>query len=157
MKKYKWCIHCAKKKDIEEFYVHPQMADGRLNSCKSCQRSRVGKNRRRKREQYSAYEKAREQRPERQKKKREYQRRHRKLHPDKLRARKAVARAVASGKLIREPCKYCGCKKYTQAHHKDYSKPLEVEWACFKCHRQEEHGQVVVSSYDGPKPRKKGS
>lgn len=52
----------------------------------------------------------------------------------KVRARKLLSRAVAAGKIVQQPCK-CGSTK-TQAHHPDYTKPLEVEWMCAKCHSQ---------------------
>ena len=47
----------------------------------------------------------------------------------------AVRNAILSGRLIREPCSRCGADK-TQAHHEDYSKPLDVVWLCLKCHKQ---------------------
>lgn len=65
-----------------------------------------------------------------------------KRNPEKVKARKAVDRAVRRGKLERLPCEVCGDE--AQAHHDDYSKPLDVRWLCFRHHR-EEHGQVVVS------------
>jgi hypothetical protein len=36
------------------------------------------------------------------------------------------------GKISKQPCK-CGCET-VEAHHDDYSKPLEVIWLCRKCH-----------------------
>lgn len=50
----------------------------------------------------------------------------------KDRAREAVYRALRSGKLKRRACG-CGATD-VQAHHRDYSKPLEVEWYCRPCH-----------------------
>lgn len=49
-------------------------------------------------------------------------------------AHQAVQRALASGKLLRQPCEQCGAPK-THAHHADYSKPLEVQWLCPLCHK----------------------
>lgn len=46
-----------------------------------------------------------------------------------------VHRAVESGKLIRRNlCEKCNMRKFTEAHHNDYNKPLEVEWLCKLCH-----------------------
>ena len=55
-------------------------------------------------------------------------------NPMMVKAHAAVARAVKSGKLIKQPCEKCGDEK-TQAHHDDYSKPLDVRWLCDPCHR----------------------
>lgn len=54
---------------------------------------------------------------------------------DKVRARKALNHAVAAGKITPQPCEKCGATK-AQAHHEDYSKPLQVRWWCPKCHSQ---------------------
>ena len=56
-------------------------------------------------------------------------RRWRKAHPERARAHNAVARALRSGKLVKEPCEVCGAVR-VHAHHDDYSKPLEVRWLC---------------------------
>ena len=58
-----------------------------------------------------------------------------KRYPEKISARNKVHKAVKSGKLKRSPCKICG-KRQSFAHHKDYSKPLDVEWYCRKHHRE---------------------
>lgn len=54
-------------------------------------------------------------------------------YPAKTAARLAVTMAVRSGRLTRQPCVVCGAEK-TDAHHEDYSKPLEVIWLCRSCH-----------------------
>ena len=55
--------------------------------------------------------------------------------PEKRRARKAVANALKSGD-IRKPvvCTDCLLQKMLDAHHSDYSKPLDVTWLCRQCH-----------------------
>lgn len=55
---------------------------------------------------------------------------------------KAVARALKSGKLIRQPCEACGSPD-SLAHHEDYEKPLEVHWLC-ELHHQERHRQIAA-------------
>jgi hypothetical protein len=47
--------------------------------------------------------------------------------------RRATRAAIAKGLLIREACGVCGSVN-TEAHHDDYSKPLEVRWLCRKHH-----------------------
>lgn len=49
---------------------------------------------------------------------------------------KIVQMALSNGTLKRG---YCHCGKLGEAHHKDYSKPLEVEWLC-RTHHNEIHG-----------------
>jgi ribosomal protein S27AE len=44
-----------------------------------------------------------------------------------------VARAIREGVLVRQPCERCETAK-TEAHHEDYSRPLDVVWLCRKCH-----------------------
>ena len=58
-------------------------------------------------------------------------------------ARAKVAQAVKSGKLIRLPCLVCGDPN-SQAHHEDYSKPLEVQWLCQHHHSNEVNNVGVV-------------
>ena len=43
--------------------------------------------------------------------------------------------AIKSGKLIKQPCSICGSVDNINAHHKDYSKPLDVIWYCSTCHK----------------------
>ncbi len=40
---------------------------------------------------------------------------------------------IKRGKLVKQPCEYCG-NRSVQAHHDDYSKPLMVKWLCKECH-----------------------
>jgi hypothetical protein len=41
---------------------------------------------------------------------------------------------IRRGKVKRQPCEVCGRK--AEAHHTDYSKPLEVRWLCTRHHRE---------------------
>lgn len=55
-------------------------------------------------------------------------------NPDKYKIYKTVFSAVRNGTLKRKKC-FCG-KIKVEAHHEDYSKPLEVIWLCKKHHAE---------------------
>lgn len=58
-------------------------------------------------------------------------------------ARTIVQRALASGALIRGECEVGGdCFGRVDAHHDDYSKPLEVRWMC-KSHHMLAHSPLA--------------
>jgi hypothetical protein len=58
-----------------------------------------------------------------------------KRKPERKTSRMRVIAAVRSGRLVRpERCEACGIDCYPDAHHEDYSKPLEVRWLCRPCH-----------------------
>lgn len=61
-------------------------------------------------------------------------------YPEKYAARKKLMHAVERGKIIKQPCTICGNQK-SEAHHPDYSKPLDVVWLCRK-HHVEEHNRL---------------
>lgn len=142
----KGCFKCGQQKPVDDFYRHPQMGDGRLGKCKECTKRDVSTNYAAKRDRYSQYEHDRNKSQSRREKRLQYQRNHRRKFPEKDKARRMVARAVKSGKLLRPNfCGCCGRFGQVQAHHTDYSKPLDVIWVCFVCHREHEHGQVVTA------------
>ena len=56
-------------------------------------------------------------------------------YPEKVSARMLVSNALFSGKILKpDKCSICGETGVIQGHHEDYSKPLEVIWACTLCH-----------------------
>lgn len=59
-------------------------------------------------------------------------------YPERIKAHRAVSYAVRTGRLARGPCELAGqgCKGRIEAHHDDYSRPLEVRWACRRHHEQ---------------------
>lgn len=61
-------------------------------------------------------------------------------HPEKAACTQKVMKAVKSGVLKKQPCARCGSEK-SQAHHEDYSKPLDVIWLCQK-HHGERHREI---------------
>lgn len=133
----KKCFKCGITKDINDFYKHPQMSDGRFGKCKECAKGDASK--------YSRTESGRGVERSRNRRRNKYlsdaTRLHRQRNPLKYRARNAVNNAIRDGKLVRMPCRICGEK--AQAHHEDYSKPLEVDWLCFKHHREIAHNQTT--------------
>lgn len=70
----------------------------------------------------------------------------------KTRARVKVRLAKKSGKLIMQSCRVCGELK-TEAHHPDYSKPLDVVWLCKQHHIQEHFPQAEKKEYTIKQPR----
>lgn len=138
----KQCFKCGDTLSLLDFYVHKMMADGRLNKCKVCTKKDVAERYVVARPAIDEYEKARFKTPERKAKVKEYRKRLEKKNPEKVTARRKLANAIKTGKTIRQPCEVCGEK--SQAHHEDYSKPLEVRWLCFKHHREIGHGQTVT-------------
>ena len=149
----KRCRTCDELKSLDEFYRAPEMRDGRSNQCKACQseyyrnyaaanRSRIAElqadwydrnSERVKTRQRSYYADHRDTQLERI---REWKQR----NPNKTRAHSVVNNAVMRGKLQRQPCESCGDAS-TEAHHDDYSRPLDVRWLCRTCHARH-HAQL---------------
>lgn len=119
----KICFKCGRKKPLNDFYKHPKMADGHLNKCKSCTKADV-----------SEY---RESKPGNCL---ETRLKACKKNPTKINARRAVEAAMHAGALVNPGvCFGCGCKPpehRIEAHHHDYSKPLDIVWLCTPCHRE---------------------
>lgn len=65
-------------------------------------------------------------------------------NPQKKKAKDLARNAVRSGKITKLPCCVCGSDK-SQAHHEDYSKPLDVIWYCQRHHsaRHEELRRIA--------------
>lgn len=155
MGELKTCIRCMEQKPRNEYYAHSKMKDGLLGACKSCVKQSVRENRKRRIDYYTAYESARYLRDPRRRKNsaRSFDRwrrtergkavikARRAAQSGRFKARSAVANAVRDGRLLREPCEVCG-KEKVDAHHDDYSKPLQVRWLCRAHHaaHHREHG-----------------
>lgn len=58
-------------------------------------------------------------------------------NPQKKAAANAVNNAVRDGRLVRQPCEFDGpeCSGRVEAHHEDYSRPLNVRWLCVAHHK----------------------
>lgn len=59
-------------------------------------------------------------------------------YPERVAARRVVSQAIARGHMTKGLCQFAGrdCLGPVQAHHEDYSKPLEVQWLCRRHHTQ---------------------
>jgi|LakMenE01Jun11ns_1017448.scaffolds.fasta_scaffold9198974_2 hypothetical protein len=136
------CIKCSALLPLDCFYKHPNMADGRLNKCKQCCCADARNNRRQRLDYYRDYDRKRFHDPSRQLTRAARMVSYRKANPHKDAAHAAVARAVRSGKLARGVCEVCGCGT-VDAHHDDYSRPLEVRWLC-RVHHLMEHGKYIT-------------
>lgn len=51
-------------------------------------------------------------------------------------AHATVRSAIKNGILKRLPCVVCGTNKKVQAHHENYSRPLDVTWLCAPHHKK---------------------
>lgn len=56
-------------------------------------------------------------------------------NPEKCLAHRKANDAIKRGTLTRLPCEVCGAMP-SEAHHDDYSKPLDVRWLCLPHHRE---------------------
>jgi len=56
-------------------------------------------------------------------------------YPEKQLARIIVKYNILKGRVVKSKiCAFCKRKKVLEAHHKDYTKPLDVVWVCRQCH-----------------------
>ena len=139
----KQCFKCTRSLPLSEFYEHPMMADGHLGKCKDCTKrdtaARVAEKMKdprwveqemdRHREKQRLYRATGRLKKPTSKENFARTKRYRIKYPEKHKAHIAIRHAVQSGILHRQPCVVCGALN-SQAHHDDYSKPLEVMWLC---------------------------
>jgi len=144
----KTCFKCGTEKPLSEFYKHAGMADGHLNKCKVCNKKDVRENYRANIDHYKEYEisranldhrvaarKAYSQTEQGKQKHSEASDRWKEAHPDRRNASHQVNNAVRDGRLEPWPvCAVPSCCSKPEAHHPDYSKPLDVVWLCRKHH-----------------------
>ena len=130
----KLCKNCNKVLSLTDFYFnHPGK---RHIICKSCYKTRASKRYRENPQVYVLKKESIYQYFKTEKGRATWNRASKKgrlLHPEKWNARYLVKRAIAKGIIVKQPCFICG-ETDVQAHHEDYSKPLEVIFLCRNCH-----------------------
>ena len=128
----KQCSKCKRHLELLEFYRASTKADGHQNKCKSCARQDVEKRWKHNKQDLNWVLSER-------KRKREYLQKDKIKFPEKKKARTIVQVELRSGRIHRHPCFVCGNK--AEAHHEDYSKPLDIIWLCRK-HHAERHIEI---------------
>ena len=119
----KTCNRCGVEKELLGFSPLKRGSQGVHGTCKVC----------RNKENTAKYLKAHPKKHGPKQSRYSHTRRWRRRHPEQARAGYVVSKAIKRGALVPEPCEMCG-KGGTQAHHDDYSKPLDVTWLCRHCH-----------------------
>jgi ribosomal protein S27AE len=149
------CKKCGFTKPASDFYVQQK------TECKECTKKRVRENRAANIDYYREFDRQRANLPHRVEARKAYaetdqgKEAHRRAksaylqrsperrkesikvwgdnNREKRDAHKAVFLALYHGSIAKQACESCGATK-TQAHHDDYSKPLDVRWLCVSCH-----------------------
>lgn len=142
----KSCFKCGTDKPLDEFYKHPRMADGRLGKCKDCTKADSHRRRQDKLDEVRAYDRERAKHPERMRAMSAVAKQWRQADRRRGAAHNAVAHAIRSGRLVRQPCERCGDPN-SYAHHEDYDKKLDVNWLCQPCHKQR-HRELKEAQMD---------
>jgi hypothetical protein len=145
----KVCRNCLIEKPLFDFYKHNKMLDGHLNKCKDCVKLRVNNHRAENVEAARKYDKTRNSKPHRvaarklyiqtkegKEAKKRAQQNYAKRYPLTYAAHIVTSNAIKNGRLIKQNnCSVCESNIKVEAHHDDYTKPLDVRWLCEKCHK----------------------
>jgi len=134
----KMCCRCRQEKPLEEFGPDCRAGDGRKSACRLC---------------VNGHKRIRMQSPEVHARhlahKRKYRRtergkaqhrknsnKYRERYPERIKAGKAVMRAIRNGSLSYPDQRNCAMCSMTacEYHHPDYSRPLDVIPLCKDCH-----------------------
>lgn len=133
MNKTRICSKCKVEQSIDNFYKDKSLrGGGRIYRCKTCKKFDYRKAGEKytiayKKKNKKYYDKNREKIL--QKRRKWYE-----SNQQKVEAHWKVTNAIKKGTLQRKPCENCGKTEKIDAHHEDYSKPLDVAWLCHRCH-----------------------
>lgn len=123
------CRTCLMDKPEGAFYASNH------SKCKECVKEAVRVNRLENIDRIRAYDRARASQPHRKANNYHQSSTWRQEFPGRMRAHSAVAYALRTGKMARQPCWECGSDRAV-AHHPDYDRPLDVVWLCQPHHKQ---------------------
>lgn len=139
-----YCGRCKRIRPVEDFYRRDGISRGHSHICKDCWGKFTKAEWKRTKSNpklHARYKKiAREQAVRR--------RKAAKTDPEKRRvyaAHQLIRWMLFGGWMERKPCQICGVTK-VEAHHADYSRPLEVIWLC-----RDHHNAIRLSP--APTPR----
>jgi hypothetical protein len=144
------CRECGVTKTLDQYYKHKAMADGYLNKCIECVKSRVKKHREENIDRIREYDAKRANWPRRIAARKEYtktvsgklsikkaKKSYAERYPLKNAARILFRSAIKNKKIVKQDfCSECGSKTKIEGHHDDYFKPLDVRWLCELCHKE---------------------
>lgn len=154
----KTCIRCAVKRDLGSFYKHKGMADGHLNVCIDCTKARVIAHRNANIDRIREYDKQRGKTEKRKLASKQYfqteagkqsrakaVKRWRENNPLKYAAHILLNNALRSGSVVKQSnCALCWEQTKVEAHHEDYTKPLDVLWLCSGCHSKAHKSKEIT-------------
>lgn len=134
----KKCSKCGLELPLSEFNKNKNAKDGLQEKCRKCfseyNKARYAANKEKFKADVKAY---REANP---RKVFETRLKICEKNPTQKNAYKVVEAALKCGELVNPGvCYGCGCverEHRIEAHHHDYSKPLDVVWLCTPCHRR---------------------
>jgi len=147
----KVCSKCKKDKCLSDYYKETRSRLGVQPSCKDCckkrDKERYPKERDRQletsRKRYRENRKAILKSHKEYRKSGSYKKSLKKWidkNPEKQKAHRIYSNEVKKGNIIKGSCEVCG-KKKVDAHHDDYSKPLDVRYLC-RLHHMEHHSKL---------------
>lgn len=139
----KICSKCGIEKPLTEFHKQQRNKDGLRHWCKECRRRYYQANRK----QQGVYD--RKYYANHKNKRATYFKAYVAQFPERIKAKRAVERAVKAGKLIRpNRCSNPKCNKLCvpEGHHWSYLEEhwLDVKWLCKSCHGQIDHTNLGV-------------
>lgn len=124
----KICTYCKVEKPLTAFRKDNQVKDGLSRKCRECFSKDYYANREGEAIRHKKYkENYRKTKAEK----------FRSLPPEVRKARQTVAARIKYNTITRpSECDICKRECKPDAHHEDYSKPLDIMWLCRSCHGQ---------------------